>query len=63
MSGLRKVEMSAFVDGWGPMETERSLESARTGPTEGTARGSEKAFERGSPILNTEDTSWRLSPT
>jgi hypothetical protein len=45
MSGLSKIEMSAFM-GWGPLEDGAyRLEPARTGSTEGVARGKAEAFD------------------
>src|SRR6516165_8120166 len=46
MSGLCKVEMSAFMEAWGPHGNGAyCLEPTRTGPTEGAARGRAKAFD------------------
>src|SRR5215469_3701979 len=48
MSGLSKVEMSAFMDGWGVHgDGAYRLEPARTGATEGAARGKAEAFDAG----------------
>src|SRR6516162_7715739 len=48
MSCLSKVEMSAFMDGWGVHgDGAYRLEPTRTGATEGAARGTAKAFDAG----------------
>src|SRR6516225_9535905 len=45
MSGLSKIEMSAFM-GWGAHgDGAYRLEPARTGSTEGVARGKAEAFD------------------
>src|SRR5215472_13263235 len=48
MSGLSKIEMSAFMDSWGVHgDGVYRLEPARTGATEGAARGKAEAFNAG----------------
>jgi len=48
MSGLSKVEMSAFMDGRGVHgDGAYRLEPTRTGATEGAARGKAKSFDAG----------------
>src|ERR1700751_3473293 len=49
MSGLCKVEMSAFMDGRGPHgDGANRFESTRTGPFEGVARDTAEAFDASS---------------
>src|SRR5580658_6328803 len=49
MSGLCKVGMSAFMDGRGAYgDGANHFEPTRTGPIEGTARGTAKASDAGS---------------
>src|SRR6266850_1006814 len=49
MSGLCKVEMSAFIDGRGPYGNGANhLEPTRTGPIESVARGEAEASFAGS---------------
>ena len=53
MSGLSKVEMSGFMDGWGVHgDGAYRLEPARTGAIEGAARGKAEAFDAGGGRLH-----------
>src|SRR6202050_2672181 len=56
MSGLCKVEMSAFMDGRGPHGNGANhFEPTRTGPIEGVARGTAETADAGSSRRATEN--------
>src|ERR1700690_2358582 len=56
MSGLCKVEMSAFMDGLGPHGNGANhFEPTRTGPIEGVARGTAETADAGSSRRATEN--------
>src|ERR1700684_4061030 len=56
MSGLCKVEMSAFMDGRGPHGNGANhFEPTRTGPIEGVARGTAETADAGSRRRATEN--------